>query len=76
MRIRIRLYGPLAKYGRQTDVHELEIPEGVTLHTLAESLHISPSAIAFFVVNGVKTNKDYPLQENDTVKVFPWVAGG
>lgn len=76
MRIMIRLYGPLAKYRRQEDLHELNIPAGLSLNGLIEFLNIPSSAIAFMVVNGVKTNTNYLLQENDTVKVFPWVAGG
>ncbi|GAB6171365.1 hypothetical protein JCM15765_08430 [Paradesulfitobacterium aromaticivorans] len=76
MRIVIRLYGPLAKYGQQADLHELNISANLSLNGLIEFLNIPSSAIAFMVVNGVKTNINYLLQENDTVKVFPWVAGG
>lgn len=76
MRIMLRLYGPLAKYSRQEGLHELNLPASLSLNALMQFLNVPSSAIAFMVVNGVKTNTNYLLQENDTVKVFPWVAGG
>ncbi|GAB6154828.1 hypothetical protein JCM17380_35780 [Desulfosporosinus burensis] len=76
MQITIRLYGPLGKYSSQLGLYQREIKPDLTLPRLMEQLGVPYSSVGFIVVNGVKRDLDYRLEENDDVKFFPFIAGG
>ncbi|HBW38631.1 MoaD/ThiS family protein [Desulfosporosinus sp. BICA1-9] len=76
MQITIRLYGPLGKYSSQLGLYQREIKPDLTLARLVEQLGVPYSSVGFIVVNSVKRDLDYRLEENDDVKFFPFIAGG
>lgn len=76
MKINIRLYGPLEKYSSQTGLFQKEIVSDLSLEQLGNELGIPYSSVGFIVVNRIKRELDYRLEENDEVKFFPIIAGG
>jgi len=76
MRITIRLYGPLEKYSSQTGLYQKEIMSNLSLEQLRDQLGVPYSSVGFIVVNRIKRELDYRLEENDEVKFFPFIAGG
>ncbi|HBV85564.1 MAG TPA: hypothetical protein DEF42_02645 [Desulfosporosinus sp.] len=76
MKITIRFYGPLDKYGSQLGLYQQEIKSDFTLAQLVEQLGVPYSSLGLVVVNSVKRDVGYRLEENDEVKFFPIIAGG
>lgn len=76
MQITIRLYGPLEKYASQLGLYQKEIMPDLSLAQLREQIGIPYSSVGFIVVNRIKRDLDYRLEENDEVKFFPFIAGG
>ena len=57
--------------------HSRELPDGATLSTLLEDLHITQAEAAIVVLNGRNTLQlATPLSPGDAVSIFPPVAGG
>lgn len=76
MQITIRLYGPLEKYASQLGLYQMKVRSDLTLAQLEDQIGVPYSSVGFIVVNGVKRDLDYRLEENDGVKFFPFIAGG
>lgn len=76
MLITIRLYGPLEKYTSELGLYQKEIISDLSLAQLGELIGVPYSSVGFIVVNRVKRDLDYRLEENDEVKFFPFISGG
>lgn len=48
----------------------------LSLAQLGEQLGVPYTSVGLIVVNRVKRDLDYRLEENDVVKFFPFIAGG
>ncbi len=73
MKVRIRLYASLRKFGPEEQ--EMELPENSTLEDLVKILKL-PEMPLLKVVNSEVRHPEYPLKEGDEVAIFPPIAGG
>lgn len=80
MKIEIKLYASLARYGPEDSAAKppqaMEVPEGTTIKKLLESLKVPAEAVKVVFLNGIHAGADEVLKEGDRVGVFPPVAGG
>jgi len=80
MKIEVRLFATLTRYlppGTTGKSAVLEVAEGLTLDGLIRQLGIPPELAHLTLVNGIhQKEKNVPLQEGDTIAIFPPVAGG
>jgi sulfur carrier protein len=74
MKVEIRLFASLQKYGGQQG--ELELAEGATVGDCLESAGIPPSEVAIVLVNGRHAKNDQPLNDGESIALFPPIAGG
>ena len=78
MKIRVKLYTILKKYGDgKIDENDyISMPEHETLHELAAYLGIPERQGKVFLVNGSPRQKEYKLSEGDEVKILGFIGGG
>ena len=81
MKIEIKLFATLKKYlppDADGSSATIEVKDGLTVAGLIEHLKIPKELAQLVLVNGVNIEGDYgrKLQEEDTVSIFPPVAGG
>ena len=59
-------------------IEERRYPEGVTVEDIiAETgIPVDRFPIGVMIVNGRHVNEDHPLQDGDTLALFPKVGGG
>jgi len=81
MKIEIKLFATLKKYlppDADGSSATIEVKNGLTVGGLIEHLKIPKELAQLVLVNGVNIEGDYgrKLQEEDTVSIFPPVAGG
>lgn len=80
MRIELKLYASLARYGPEDSVGKppqaMEIAEGTTVKGLLGVLKVPEEAVKVVFVNGIHVRGEEVLKEGDRVGVFPPVAGG
>ncbi len=59
-------------------VRDMDFSEGTTVQQVMEYLSISKKemAIGIIFINGKRANFDSVLEDNDTLAIFPPVAGG
>ncbi len=79
MNVRVHLYATLAQHLPQTREGNsciMEVREGTTVGDLLGSLHIPLTAPKIILRNGVHADLNTPIQDGDTVAVFPPIAGG
>ncbi len=74
MKVEIRLFASLRKYGLPQE--EMELVEGTTVGNLLEKIGIPPSEVAITLVNGRHAQKELPLNDGETLALFPPIAGG
>jgi sulfur carrier protein len=74
MKVEIRLFASLQKYGPAQEKIDLE--EGTTVGDFLESVGIPPSEVAIVLVNGRHAQNEQPLDDGETIAVFPPIAGG
>jgi len=74
MEIEVRLFAGLRQYAKPHDKIELE--DGRNVSDLFERLGIPPSKVAIILVDGRHALQDQPLQDGETVSLFPAIAGG
>ena len=74
MEIEVRLFAGLRQYARPNDKIELE--DGMNVSDLCERLGIPPPKVAIILVDGRHAQQDQPLQDGETVSLFPAIAGG
>ena len=78
MKIRVKLYTILKKYGdgKIDESNYMSLPENETLHGLAAFLGIPEGQGKVFLVNGSPRPKEHKLSEEDEVKIFGFIGGG
>ncbi len=77
MIVKIKLRGPLRKYGPDAEIFEHNIDQDrCTVKELLEILNIPASSVSFVARGENKISLDTALKENDLVTVYPRVAGG
>ena len=74
MKVEIRLFASLQKYGLAQEKINLE--EGTTVGEFLENVGIPPSEVAIVLVNGRHAQNEQPLDDGETIAVFPPIAGG
>ena len=73
--ITVKLFADLQKYGPAKSV--LDIPEGSTINSIIEKFRIPKEKKTIILVNGLpRYDKNFILNNNDTVAIFPPLAGG
>ena len=78
MKIRVKLYTILKKYGdgKIDENNYMSLPEHETLHGLTAYLGIPARPGKVFLVNGSPRPKEYKLSEEDEVKILGFIGGG
>jgi len=78
MKIKIRLYTILKKYGngRIDQDNALCFPDYLTLNELTAYLKLPEKPGKTFLVNGTPRSKEYVLKDGDDVKIFAFIGGG
>ena len=78
MKIRVKLYTILKKYGegKIDENNYMSLPEHETLHGLAAYLGIPQRQGKVFLVNGSPRPKEHKLSEEDEVKILGFIGGG
>ena len=83
MRIKLKLFAMLSDRlppGSEDHTMDLEVPDGVTAEQVVEQLEIPPELASLSLVDGVHLNRrqfaQRPLQEGETLAIFPPIAGG
>ena len=74
MDVEVKLFASfrLGRFKKQV----ISLPEAARLRDVIEQLGIAHDEIAMPLVNGQYSQLDQPLAANDTVSLFPAVAGG
>ncbi len=76
MRIDIKLYGDMKKYGRSgLSQFSMTVPPGTTLADIHAILAI-PGDAHISLINGRRTDREARLEEADTIVLMPPLAGG
>jgi len=70
----IKAYGMLKTYLHGQN--EASVEPGLTIRQALAVLGIPSELVAFVIVNDEQQNKDYCLQDADTVKVMAVMGGG
>ncbi|QGG49227.1 MoaD/ThiS family protein [Heliorestis convoluta] len=55
---------------------EMEFPEQTEVRDVLKVLDIADEEVAILLVNGRNAEVDHPLQDGDTLSLFPPVGGG
>ena len=78
MKVRVRLYATLRHYAPEGDGNdfELEFNPGSTVGAIYESLGISDNIEAVILINGRHATRDTRLMADDTITLYPTIAGG
>lgn len=79
VKVDVRLYATLRRYGPETTLGEdltLELPEGTTVEGLLQKLGVPSDVVKIVFVNGISRDPDHVLAEGDRIGIFPPVAGG
>lgn len=84
MKITFKLFAMLTDYlpreGRSGNVVEVEVPAGTTVGQLIERFALPPKLVHLVLVNGVYVEPAQrlarPLDEGDTLAIWPPIAGG
>ena len=79
MKVRVRLYASFRRYLGDLQAGtpvEIELPEGSTLRDLAQVLKLPVDEVKVCFINGIISELDQPLHENEEVGMFPPIGGG
>jgi molybdopterin synthase sulfur carrier subunit len=79
MKIEIKLFYDLAQFlppGSTKNTGTMDLDEGTTVQDLIELLKLPSDLPKSIIVNGITAKKDTVLKDNDSVAVFPPMAGG
>lgn len=83
MRITIKLYAMLSKYlppGAEHNASSLQMPDGASIDAVVVQLNLPRELVHLVLLNGVFVPPDRRpitiLKEDDTVAIWPPVAGG
>ena len=79
MKIEIKLFYDLAQFlppGSTKYTGVMDLDEGTTVQDLIELLKLPSDLPKSILINGITSKKDTVLKDNDSVAVFPPMAGG
>lgn len=82
MQIEFKLFATLMCYlpdGAVKNAITLEVAENITPHQLIDRYSVPRSDVHLVLINGIyvdETGRDLPLKSNDTLAIWPPVAGG
>lgn len=83
MRIQLKLFATLSEYlpsGAKRNLALLDVPDGATPHQVMDLCHIPKDQAHLVVLNGVfvlpHRRNMLAMSENDTLALWPPVAGG
>ncbi len=79
MKIQVKLYATLRRHIPNLELGEaktFEVKEKATIEELIELLRIEKNEAKIILVNGVKKDLSYTMQENDLIVIFPPIGGG
>jgi molybdopterin synthase sulfur carrier subunit len=74
MKLEIKLFASLQKF--MPNAEKVELDDNCTVSDLLKKIGINPSGVAIILVNGQHAELDQALSENETVAIFPPIAGG
>lgn len=74
MKLEIKLFASLQKF--MPNAEKVELDDNCTVSELLKKIGINPSEVAIILVNGQHVELDQTLSENETVAIFPPIAGG
>lgn len=57
-------------------IEQRDYPQGVTCREIIADVGIGEQEIGIILINGRHASLDAPLQETDTLSLFPLVGGG
>jgi molybdopterin converting factor small subunit len=73
--ITVKLFADLQKYGPAKSI--LDMPEGSTIRSIIKKYKIPKEKKLIMLVNGLpRYDKNFILNDNDTLAIFPPLAGG
>ncbi|MDP2157419.1 MAG: MoaD/ThiS family protein [Nitrospirota bacterium] len=73
MKVKIKLYASLRKFGPDEQV--LELPDNATIDDVVNSLNL-PKMALLRIVNGEHRPVFHSLKDGDDLALFPPIAGG
>jgi molybdopterin synthase sulfur carrier subunit len=79
IRVEVRLYATLRKYGPERRLGEpliIEMPDGSRVADLLARLSVPSEEVKVIFVNNLHQEEDYAMRDGDRVGIFPPVAGG
>ncbi len=79
IKIEIKLFFDLVEYlppGSKNRTAYISLDEGTTVQGLLEILGLPPQMPKSVLLNGVRADSKAKLKENDSVAIFPPMAGG
>ena len=79
MKVEVRLFLGLEKHARSKTLKPkmlLDVHDGFTITELVESLDLPEDLQKTILVNGFMAGHAVPLHENDSIAIFPPMAGG
>jgi molybdopterin synthase sulfur carrier subunit len=76
MKVNVKLMSIFAEYSKEGDDGKTEIKEGVTVLDVVKELGLPEKQVRLIAVNGRQSDINTVLSEDDTVFIFPPVAGG
>ena len=79
MRIEVRLFASLARYGAHPSVLPggfMEFPGPVPVSRVADTLNIPHREIRLIFINGVHARMDSEVRDGDRLGFFPPIGGG
>jgi molybdopterin synthase sulfur carrier subunit len=54
----------------------LEVPSGTPVSRIISRLGLPPEEVTLIMVNGVRQNRDFPLEGSERLGLFPPIGGG
>jgi molybdopterin synthase sulfur carrier subunit len=80
MKIQLNLFASLSRFlpePRGSSFSNLvEIPDGTTIKSILEDLHVPPELPKIIFLNGIHADETSVLKEGDRLGIFPPLAGG
>ncbi len=74
MKVRVRLFA-MFRHGRFRE-RDIELPPGVTVRQIVESLDIDPEEVGVTMINSRHCSLNDTPSDGDVVAIFPMIGGG
>ncbi len=77
MRVHVKLFANLQEYSpNKSPNFSTTLEEGATVEDLLKKLAIPPELPHLTLINGMHVRENQTLKDDDTVSMFPPIAGG